>query len=225
MYSPALPQHIGILLFTDFEALDAFGPLNCLNALSRSFQLRISIITHSGPSGKPAHTWPTTPGPQNSHFTQGVVPTHSFANSPEDLDLLLVPGGYGVWEETEEMQAAKDFIRNVYPNLKYMCTICTGSALVAMTGLLDNRKATSNKRRFKAIVGKFPRVNWVGAARWVVDGNIYTASGVTAGIDMTLAFIQDVYGKEHADEIADRLEYERVLDSRLDVFAAKNGVV
>lgn len=42
---------------------------------------------------------------------------------------------------------------------------------------------------------------------------------------MTLAFIQDVYGKEHADEIADRLEYERVLDSRLDVFAAKNGVV
>lgn len=224
MFTPSQnpPIYIGLLLFSDFEALDVFGPMNCLNALSRSFPLRISILTHTAP--KPVNTWPLDPGPHKSNFTQAIVPTHTFSNPPDDLEVLFVPGGVGMYHKTEEVAAAEEFIKTVYPKLRYLNTVCTGSALVARAGVLTGKRATSNKALFKTIQEACPDVNWVPKARWVVDGNIYTSSGVTAGIDMTLAFIQDVYGKEHADEIADRLEYERALNSEDDPFAQKYGL-
>lgn len=131
-----------------------------------------------------------------------------------------------MYEKTEEMEAAKKFIGEVYPKLMYLCTVCTGSALIAMVdGVLDGKKATSNKMLFKRIEGEFPKVEWVAQARWVVDGNIYTASGVTAGIDMTLAFITAVYGKEHADTIGKGLEYQGSKDANDDPFAKEWGLV
>jgi transcriptional regulator GlxA family with amidase domain len=217
----APPVHIGFLLFQDFEALDAFGPLNCLNALSRHFPLQISIIAHSL---SPARTWPTAPGDHSSNFNQSVLPTHTFTNPPDQLDVLFVPGGAGVNAETSEITDAVQFIRDVYPKLRYLTTICTGTVLVAKSGVLDGRKATTNKMSFKKISARFPAIDWVPKARWVVDGNIYTASGVTAGIDMTLAFIEKVYGADYADQITDRLEYDRHTDSTEDSFASKYGL-
>lgn len=144
------------------------------------------------------------------------------------------------------------FLRNMAPKLLYLLTICTGSAVVAQTGLLDYRNATSNKRAWKWVVENGVEVNWVQRARWVVDdpehregggGNdcggagcrggvaetakhvpIWSSSGVAAGIDMTFAFVKHLYGSEIADGLANSLEYERHLDSSLDPFAELWGV-
>lgn len=89
----------------------------------------------------------------------------------------------------------------------YCLTVCTGSALLAKTGLLDGMSATSNKRAFDWAVSVHPNVRWQRRARWVSDGKYYSSSGVSAGIDMALGFIRDRSGEEKAREIADSMEY------------------
>jgi transcriptional regulator GlxA family with amidase domain len=86
-------------------------------------------------------------------------------------------------------------------------TVCTGTALLAKTGLLDGRSATSNKRAFDWVCSTGEKVNWVKRARWVVDGKYYTSSGVSAGMDMTLGFLNDLHGNAFAKEVASQVEY------------------
>jgi transcriptional regulator GlxA family with amidase domain len=97
-------------------------------------------------------------------------------------------------------------------------SVCSGSALLAKAGLLDGRRATSNKQFFDLARGQGPRVDWVAQARWVEDGPFATSSGVSAGIDMALGVIARLFGKERAQEIADLTEYEWHSDPTRDPF-------
>ena len=74
-------------------------------------------------------------------------------------------------------------------------SVCSGSALLAKAGLLDGRRATSNKQYFQLAEKQGPKVEWVKEARWVDDGNRVTSSGVSAGMDMALAVIARLYGE------------------------------
>jgi transcriptional regulator GlxA family with amidase domain len=123
----------------------------------------------------------------SSAFAQSIVPTHTFASPPEQLDVLLVPGGFGTRKELRE---EIEYIKTTYPRLKYIVSVCTGSVLLARAGILDGKRATTNKRSWVWATSQGPNVNWVPVARWVTDGNIWTASGVSAGIDATAAFIR-----------------------------------
>ncbi|EEB95292.1 hypothetical protein MPER_05757 [Moniliophthora perniciosa FA553] len=207
------PVNFGVLLFPTFQALDVFGPLDALNILSMSFPLNLSIIAKSLDPVSTKHRDPSL-NPFNSNFGESVVPTHDFDNPPP-LDVLLIPGGYGT--RADDIGSLIDFIRRTYPSLKYLITVCTGSWLAARAGILDGKRATSNKSAWAA----GPNVKWVSHARWVVDGNIWTSSGVAAGIDVTLAFIEEVYGAKVADDVARVMEYERHTDSTRDPFAEK----
>ena len=103
-------------------------------------------------------------------------------------------------------------------------TVCTGSILLAMTGALDGRQATTNKQDFRVTIPLGPSVDWVEEARWVRDGNIYTSSGVSAGMDMTLAVLAKLFGQREAEELADGIEYQWHKDPKWDPFAAKAGL-
>lgn len=81
-------------------------------------------------------------------------------------------------------------------------SVCTGSALLAKTGMLDGKDATTNKRAYNWVIQQNSNIKWIKEARWVQDGNIYTSSGVSAGIDMALGFVADNFGIEKAEEIA-----------------------
>lgn len=101
-----------------------------------------------------------------------------------------------------------------------MLTVCTGSLLVAKTGLLNGRKATSNKKALPMVMKTVPQVNrQKKKARRVVDGRFYTSSGISAGMDMALGFIADRYGEEEAQRIAGFTEYRRIADPSDDPFA------
>ncbi|RDW68952.1 DJ-1/PfpI family protein [Aspergillus mulundensis] len=213
---PAPPTKYGMLLFPTFEILDVFGPLEVLSWVARrheNLQLYLLSTTLDPVSTKPQSA---AMNPFNSSFFPTINPTHTFADNPE-LDVLIVPGGLGT--RAPNMDAELNYIKNTYPNLRYLITVCTGSTLVAKTGILDGRRATTNKASWDSVIRNGPNTTWVREARWVVDGNIWSSSGISAGIDATLAFVEMWYGKENATTIAEFMEYEWHDDSSRDPFA------
>ncbi|KAI1351316.1 ThiJ/PfpI family protein [Xylaria sp. FL0043] len=205
------PTKFGVVIFPAFQALDVFGPLDALNSLSRTTPLELSLLAATL---DPVSTKVEGPG----HIGQSVVPTHTFDQCPEDLEVLLVPGGPGTRNPATTAPIV-EFLKMVFPRLRFLLTVCTGSAILAQSGLLDGRRATSNKRSWEWATSQGPAVQWVREARWVVDGNIWTSSGISAGIDLMFAFIADQYGEETATQLANRAEYVRNQDSSVDPFA------
>jgi len=210
------PSNYGIVLFPAFQALDAFGPLDALNMLAKQRPMNLSIIASTL---DPVSTKSTdaSSNPHNSDFGQSVVPTHTFSQPPASLDVLIVPGGLGT--RTTDVSEMVTFIKDTYPRLQYLITVCTGAGLAARSGILDGKRATTNKAAWKITTELGPRVNWVPHARWVTDGNIWTSAGISAGIDVIFAFIKEVYGDEIATTLANNMEYERHMDASWDPFA------
>ena len=124
----------------------------------------------------------------------------------QGTDIFLIPGGYGTRREVNNNNLLSQ-IKQIAIASKYVLTVCTGSALLAKTGLLDNRVATSNRKSFEWVIGNGPEVKWDKKARWTSDGKYYTSAGVSAGMDMVLAFISDLHGLPYAEDLAVHIEY------------------
>jgi transcriptional regulator GlxA family with amidase domain len=179
--------------------------------------MTLSIITPSLLDLPPTN-WPVSPSmsQHNSSFGIGVIPTHNFSTAPA-LDVLLLHGGAAT--RAPNLNSTFQFVRDRYPSLQYLITVCTGAGIAARAGVLDGKRATTNKRAWVQTTALGPKVKWVSHARWVVDGNIWTASGVGAGIDAVLAWIGNLYGDVAALGIANMMEYERHTNSSWDPFA------
>jgi transcriptional regulator GlxA family with amidase domain len=216
--SPSLPVNFGVIVFPGFQALDAFGPLDALNTLSLHRPLNLYVIAQTL---DPVSTKPSTPNLHGSNFAQSIVPTHTFTTVPP-LDVLIIPGGLGT--NDPEIESAIGFVKKVYPSLQYLITVCTGAGVAARAGVLDGKRATTNKMSWASNIALRPEVTWIAHARWVVDGNIWTSSGVSAGLDAAFAFIGAVYGDKIAEKLADVLEYERHTDPSWDPFGEKHGL-
>ena len=106
-----------------------------------------------------------------------------------------------------ENQAILSFLMERIPSAKVSMSVCSGSWILAKAGLLDGRRATSNKFYFKMATQQSDQVEWISEARWVADGPIFTSSGVSAGIDMSLAVIAALFGENKAVEVANYTEY------------------
>lgn len=181
---------VAVLLFEDFETLDVFGPVEIFGILKENY--RVSLYSLAGVVVK------------NSHGVSVV--TENLADIKNGVDIFLIPGGWGTRPEVNNIVLI-DLVREISKASKFVFTVCTGTALLARTGLLDGRKATTNKRAFDWVMTQGPKVNWVKKARWVVDGHFYTSSGVSAGMDMVLGFLQDMHGTDFAMDAANRIEY------------------
>ncbi|KAF8314953.1 class I glutamine amidotransferase-like protein [Clavulina sp. PMI_390] len=114
----------------------------------------------------------------------------------------------------------QEYVTKVYPKLQYLLSVCTGSSILARSGLLDGKRATSNKEVFEWVESLSSAVHWIKEARWVVDGKIWTSSGVEAGTDMAHAFVATLYGDSVASQLANILEYTPNTDPSWDPFAA-----
>ncbi len=198
---PKGPRTLGILLYPSFELLDVYGPAEIFGNLGS--KLKVVMIAEKAGSVKSAQ------GPQ-------VVADHGFDDCPP-LDLVLVPGGFGTLQQVKN-EKLLGWLRERADQAEITMSVCSGSAILAKAGLLDGRKATSNKRYFKLAVDNGPKVNWVEQARWVDDGNRVTSSGVSAGIDMALHVVERLYGIKAAETLADATEYQWHRDADVDPF-------
>jgi transcriptional regulator GlxA family with amidase domain len=148
---------------------------------------------------------------------------YGFADCPH-LDLIIVPGGIGTRREAGNAALAS-WLAQRAPTAEVVSSVCTGAALLARAGLLDGRRATSNKRAWEWVKSQGPKVEWIAQARWVEDGKFATSAGVSAGIDMALAIIARMLGSQAADNAANAMEYEWHRDAGWDPFAKICGLV
>ncbi len=195
-------MEINILLFSDFETLDIFGPIEIL---ARHETHHLNYYSLHGGNIRSA---------QNT-----VIMTEAIENFKEN-GVLVLPGGRGTRTLIED-EAFLLKLKNIAEKSAYCLSICTGSGLFAKAGILDGKRATSNKKAFDWAMSCSEKVNWIRTARWIVDGNCYTSSGVSAGMDMALGFMSDRYGRETALQIADSIEYIWNEDSTDDPFSMK----
>lgn len=198
---------LAALVFPEFQTLDYFGPIEFFGALPGEFE--IVVVAE-------------TPGYVTSRNGQRIAVDYTL-DERDDYDMVLVPGGPGTPVENEN-PAIRRWLRQVSENAEIVMGVCTGSALLARSGLLDGRNATTNKNDFAWSMPFGPEVNWVGKARWVEDGKFFTSSGVSAGMDMSLAVIAKLIGLQQAQKIATHAEYSWHRDATVDPFAVQLGV-
>ncbi|EGO56336.1 hypothetical protein NEUTE1DRAFT_83483 [Neurospora tetrasperma FGSC 2508] len=241
------PKTYALLLFPTFEILDAYGPIEILQFVGHFHPLRLLIFSLQAPYSSGLAPVLTTPSllasspinnnPLNSSFYPTFNPTHPIPTTDqqweemrevlESVDVLIVPGGDGVYSPDLEGKGRElDFLRRMVVEDKYLVTVCIGAAVAARAGVLDGRRATTNKMVWDEVTPLGDKVKWVSPARWVVDGNIWTSSGVTAGLDLTFEFVRQMYpdGVDMANLIAGAIEHEPVMDWRYDPFAERFGV-
>lgn len=148
--SSSAPTKYAVALFPGFQLLDVAGPLDILNILGYHTHfdslppITLSILANSLDPVSTSHA----PVAGRSNFSESIVPTHTFQDAPQDIEVLLIPGGRGARDDAN-IQPIVDFVKDRYQNLQHIITVCTGSAILAMTGLLDGKKATTNKASYE----------------------------------------------------------------------------
>ena len=212
---------VGVLIFPGFEMLDAYGPMELWGSLKHAparfwggeeKRVGVKLVTIAATRGE----IPSNQGPK-------TVADYGYADSPR-LDYLLVPGGIGAVPLVNDT-ATLNWLRDQATKTKIVMSVCNGASLLAAAGILDGRPATTNKMAFKDSTAPGPKVNWVKQARWVDDGAVVSSSGVSAGMDMTLAVISRLYGQPLGDWLEQITEYDAHRDPSWDPFAVKAGLV
>jgi hypothetical protein len=155
--------------------------------LSTFNKITLSIIAEETglvPAGiQPYGSDSSTPPSDFGHvIAPRIEATHNFKNAPA-LDILFVPGGLGVvtLEQTNNT-SVEDFIKLRFKSLEYLVGVSFGAVSLARAGVLDGKRATTNKSAWKWITDRGPNVTWVPQARWVEDGKIWTTSGMASGM-------------------------------------------
>ena len=201
---------IGAILYNGFEMLDLFGPLEMFSLLPADHVTIHMIAEQAGPMHSALGTQLT--GPK-------AVADFGFADAP-DLDMLLLPGGFGTLPELENPKML-NFLSERSKTAQITASVCTGSALLAKAGVLDGHKATSNKQLFALATTQSDEVEWVESARWVDDGLVVTASGISAGIEMALSIIKRLWDEATARRVASVAEYTWDHEAENDPFASE----
>jgi len=218
---PAIQKTIGVLIFPGFELLDVYGPMDLWSNVNlvpvklwggADKMVGVKLVTVAAQRGEvPAHGGIKT------------VADFAYEDAPQ-LDYLVVPGGWGA-VPLVKCETTLNWLRARAKEAEIVMSVCNGGSLLAAAGILDGHPATTNKLLWKEATEPGPKVNWVKKARWVDLGDIVTASGIAAGMDMTHAIISRLYGKDVATWLELWTEYEPHRDSSWDPFAAMAGLV
>ncbi|SDP80844.1 Transcriptional regulator GlxA family, contains an amidase domain and an AraC-type DNA-binding HTH domain [Lentzea jiangxiensis] len=180
-----------VILFDGVQPLDVAGPLDVFSAAAR----------FAGTEDMPPYLVRTASlGGEVVRAAGGLrmVPDVDLA-AAEDPDVLLVPGGPGVGEVDDRLVA---WLRERAPGASRVVSVCTGAWLLAEAGLLDGRRATTHWEACAHLAGSHPEVRVETEPIFVRDGPVSTSAGVTAGVDLTLALVEEDFGRAVAHEVA-----------------------
>jgi transcriptional regulator GlxA family with amidase domain len=182
---------IGVLVFPNFQLLDAAGPISVFEIAAR--------LAGQPPSIKVVAA---TPGPVRS--SSGVDILARSLKAAGAISTLIVAGGEGV-DAAATSAKTLSFVRAVAKRGVRVASVCSGAYMLAEAGLLDGRRATTHWQRTRQFLAIFPQVKWEPDRIFVRDGDIWSSAGITAGIDLALALVAEDCGEEIAQKTARQL--------------------
>ncbi|KAF9961012.1 hypothetical protein BGZ70_008419 [Mortierella alpina] len=206
---PKIPKgsgtlQFGALVYNGMDLLDLMGPMRIFGEELNTLDLKINFIA-------------TTLEPVRSSQQVQVTPHYTIANAPK-MDIVFIPGGIGQTDLSEN-PASMIRIKSLIEEATWCFTVCTGSGILAKTGLVEGYNLTTNKALYEMVIPEGPKVNWIKRARWVQDGKYVTASGVSAGIDAALYIISELVSMEVAERVSVYIEYTWHRDANEDPFS------
>ena len=193
-------KRAGILVFPDVEVLDFTGPFEVFAATRLNEARR-----REDPSPFEVLLVAERVGAVTAAGGLRVLPDFTLETCPP-LDVLVVPGGWGVRAEIENAPLLA-WIAERGRAVETLASVCTGSMLLGRAGLLDNRRATTHWRSLGWMRESFEDVMVVDDEHVVVDGRVFTSAGVSAGLDLALRVVARYCGEAVARETARNLEY------------------
>ncbi|MFM8834174.1 MAG: DJ-1/PfpI family protein, partial [Cytophagales bacterium] len=186
------PKHtiktIGILVYDGVNDLDMMGPRYVLGQAGAKVQL---IALHPG----------------NIKTVMGVqVVPDNVIDSVNQLDILVIPGGFTGTIQAVYDERLHDWIRKIDKRTTYTAGVCSGVWVLGATGLLEGKRASTNWYREEEFLKKFKAIP--ANERYTHDGKYWTSAGVTAGMDMSLAILHDNWGERYTQGVMLDMEYD-----------------
>jgi transcriptional regulator GlxA family with amidase domain len=198
-----LPLTVGILIFDQVEVLDVAGPFEVFSVTrlneerrldeSSSSPFRILLISEKL-------------GPVLAIGGLRFTPDVTIDNCPGELDLLIIPGGWGTRNEVKNVNLLK-WIANRASKTRLTASVCTGSSLLGKAGLLNGREATTHWRAFDFLRQAAPNAHIREDVRFTLVDPIFTSAGISAGIDMALRIVSHFFGTKIGQATARQMEY------------------
>lgn len=189
-------RHIGIVLFTDVEELDAVGPWEVLSFWTRQFPddgHAVCCLSRHG-------------GPVRCAKGLTVQAHHSFDDAPP-LEVLIYPGGQGTRPQLHD-DVQLDWVRRQREQVPLLTSVCTGALVYAAAGLLAHRPATTHWGALDHLAELDPTIDVRRDERFVDDGDMITSAGVSAGIDMALHLVDRLAGTDRARQVRRGIQYD-----------------
>jgi transcriptional regulator GlxA family with amidase domain len=198
-----LPLTVGILIFDQVEVLDVAGPFEVFSVTrlneerrldeSSSSPFRILLISEKI-------------GPVLAIGGLRFTPDVTIDNCPGELDLLIIPGGWGTRNEVKNINLLK-WIANRASKTRLTASVCTGSSLLGKAGLLNGREATTHWRAFDFLRQAAPNAHIREDVRFTLEDPVFTSAGISAGIDMALRIVSHFFGTKIGQATARQMEY------------------
>ena len=182
---------IGVLVFPDFQLLDAAGPISVFEIAGRF-------------AGRPLSIKVLAVAPGAVRSSAGVELLARGLKAAGAIDTLIVAGGVGV-ETAATCPMTLSFVRRVAKRGIRLASVCSGAYILAEAGLLDGRRATTHWGRTRHFVGAYPKVRLEPDQIYVRDGRIWSSAGISAGIDLALALVAEDFGEKIAQAAARQL--------------------
>ncbi|MGH2809134.1 MAG: DJ-1/PfpI family protein [Actinomycetota bacterium] len=189
-------MNIGIFLFDGCEELDFAGPWEVLSYWAQLWP----------DDGLDVFTLARTTEPVTCAKGLRVIPDHAWDSAPP-IDVLVYPGGIGTRRELKDDDMLS-WVRKTADRGTLMTSVCTGSLVYAAAGLLDGRPATTYWNALELLGSLGNAIQVKTQERYVDDGNVVTAAGVSAGIDMALHLVARLHSRERAVEVRRGIQYD-----------------
>jgi transcriptional regulator GlxA family with amidase domain len=209
-------RRIVIVVFDGVQSLDLTGPLEVFTGADRYIAARRTaggLVTTRGTAGYEITTAAIRPGPMRTSSGLAISADTTVADllaaestgAPDDaIDTLVVAGGQGVDGVLLDAEAIETVVR-LAARSRRVTSVCSGAFVLAEAGLLDGRRATTHWARCRELAERYPRVTVDPDPIFTRDGDLYTSAGVTAGMDLALALVEDDLGREAALTVARHL--------------------
>ena len=189
-------RNVAIFIFDDVEVLDFAGPFEVFNVTGEVID----------PAPFNTYTVALTEEPIKARGKLSINPHFSIDNFPTP-DIILLPGGDGRRRLMTDERVLNWVAKHV-DNLEKLLSVCTGAFYIAHSGLLNGLSATTHHGAFPEFKETFPDVKLIKDKRYVENGKIITAGGISAGIDMSLYVVEQLLGKEKLALTLEEMEWQ-----------------